>query len=91
MGSKQRRRWIEEKPPKRVRVVGEDGKPLWPCTWKRAEELIRKGEAYVQSREPFTICVPNRRAGDGVTVVHPAKRTAPRATGRRDTSVGRRS
>lgn len=91
MGSKQRRRWIEAEPPKRVRVVGADGNSLWPCTWKRAEELIRKGDAYVQSREPFTICVPNRRAGDGMTAVHPVERTAPRAAGRRSTPVGRRS
>ena len=39
----------------RVRVISKEGKPLTPCTEKRAKHLLQASKAKVEKRDPFTI------------------------------------
>lgn len=47
-----------------VPVVGSDGRPLMPCTGKRARLLLERGRARVYRRMPFTIQLKDRSQDD---------------------------
>jgi len=74
-------------PPRRanrVFVIGSDGKPLMPCTVRRARQLIDAGRVRRRDYRPFTIHLKDRCAGDGRTAVQPAEvrcTPGPRHTG----------
>ena len=74
-------------PPRRasrVFVIGSDGKPLMPCTVRRARQLIDADRVKKRDYRPFTIHLKDRRANDGRTAVQPAEvrcTPGPRHTG----------
>jgi len=69
----------------RVFVVGSDGRPLMPCTVRRARRLIDAGRVRRRDYRPFTIHLKDRCATDGRTAVQPVEvRCAP---GRRRTGI----
>lgn len=47
-----------------VPVLGSDGKPLMPCTGKRARLLLQRGRAKVVRMEPFVIQLLDRNQDD---------------------------
>lgn len=47
-----------------VPVVGSDGRPLMPCTGKRARLLLERGRARVYRRMPFTLQLKDRSQDD---------------------------
>ena len=57
--------------PNRVLVVGTDGRPLDPCSPRRARRLLASKRARPVHGLPFAIRLLDRRQGDGRTVVHP--------------------
>ena len=62
----------------RVFVIGSDGKPLMPCTVRRARQLIDAGRVRRRDYRPFTIHLKDRCADDGKTTVQPVEvRCAP--------------
>ena len=74
-------------PPRRanrVFVIGSNGKPLMPCTVRRARQLIDAGRVRRRDYRPFTIHLKDRSAGDGKTAIQPVEvrcTPGPRHTG----------
>ena len=57
----------------RVFVFGSDGRPLMPCTMRRARMLIDAGRVSRRDYNPFTIHLKDRAADDGKTAVQPVE------------------
>ena len=57
----------------RVFVIGSDGKPLMPCTVRRARQLIDAGRVGHRDYRPFTIHLKDRCTTDGRTAVQPVE------------------
>ena len=56
-----------------VFVLSHDRQPLDPTTLQRADHLLKRGQAAVFRRYPFTIILKNRLAAESVTHAHRVK------------------
>ena len=80
--SRARKRQESEQEPKRranrVLVLDAGGKPLMPCTPRRARQLINAGRVGKRLYRPFTIQLKDRSIEDGTTTTQPVElRTSP--------------
>ncbi len=60
---------MERKLHNRVLVLGKNREPLMPCTPARARQLLKKGDAVIDRRFPFTIRLKGRTTGATQPVV----------------------